>query len=85
MTTQDILSRPWRLILTDTESLDGVAPVCVDPTHPSDEDGPLTELVYDCCPQPWLECGSQSIADHVVRALNAAVPATITPPLRRVT
>ncbi len=56
----------WRVVETDTESLSGVAPVC-DMADP-DED---VYGVYDCCPQPHLECGSTTVAAEVAAFLNA--------------
>jgi hypothetical protein len=56
----------WRLIITDTESPTGIAPVC---TKPHDEQG-----VYDCCPQPHVETFSESEADSMVARLNAGTP-----------
>lgn len=71
----------WRLILTDSESLTGLAPVCTGdrsdafheiPDHPDgptqDEDG-----VYDCCPWPQIETYSEPVAAYLVELLNADV------------
>jgi hypothetical protein len=60
----------WRVILTDSESLTGVAPVCPDVrsgNHDSDDVG-----VYDCCPGPHIECWSERVADEVSKALTIA-------------
>lgn len=71
----------WRLILTDSESLTGLAPVCTAersdafheiPDYPGgpkrDEDG-----VYDCCPWPQVETYSEAVAAYLVALLNADV------------
>ena len=70
----------WRLIVTDSESLSGVAPIGPDAeTNHLIEDGdgaPRLEVdahgVYDCCPEPHIECWSQVDARHVLAALNTA-------------
>lgn len=69
----------WRLIITDSESLSGVAPVCPsqnDVTLHSSGDGYMTEVdelgVYDCCPGPHIECWNEPAAKMVVQALNGA-------------
>jgi hypothetical protein len=69
----------WRLIITDSESPTGLAPVCtredgnalhmIDdyPGGPQrDEDG-----VYDCCPWPQIETYSTVWAAYLVELLNA--------------
>lgn len=73
----------WRVIITDTESPTGFAPVCHTPTSDAlhkihdypggpirDEDG-----VYDCCPWPQVETFSEDLAAYVVALLNADLPA----------
>lgn len=67
----------WRLILTDTETLSGVAPVCPQQTaQPGPHDRvclipPLdVHGVYDCCPGPHLECWSEIRAKQVLHTLN---------------
>lgn len=59
----------WRVILTDSESLTGVAPICEhqdDPRHHSSGDGfgkvADSRGVYDCCPGPHLELWSEDRA-----------------------
>lgn len=72
--------RRWRVILTDSESLTGVAPVCphVETNHLiEDNDGaPLPDAdalgVYDCCPGPHLECWTPAAALRIRAALNTA-------------
>jgi hypothetical protein len=55
----------WRAIVTDTENLSGVAPVCkID--HPVGCDA----WVYDCCPGPFIECCSEEIAEQVSQMLT---------------
>lgn len=58
----------WRTCFsTDgSEAPTGVAPVCTDEDHEPDDGN-----VYDCCPEPVIECGSYSIAAYVVELLNA--------------
>lgn len=73
----------WRVVLTDSEAMTGVAPECDTATvigglhdlgtdhlgqwHGFDEVG-----VYDCCPKPHLECGTERHANAVMNALNDA-------------
>lgn len=53
----------WRTIMTDTESMTGVAPVCEQQGDASGEHGCFEGLkvwadehgVYDCCPHPHIE------------------------------
>ena len=71
----------WRIIMTDTESDSGVAPVCpqqqtkggLHDRREWDKDFP-TEFdemsVYDCCPQPHIECWSVPSARSVMAVLN---------------
>lgn len=69
---------PWRVIMTDTEGMSGIAPVCPhqdDPnlhTLPDDEDAgrAFPAGVYDCCPGPHLEVWSVPLAAHLVDLLN---------------
>lgn len=69
----------WRVILTDSESLTGLAPVCNQPgsdalheitDYPGgpkrDDDG-----VYDCCPWPQVDTYSEAMAAYLVGLLNA--------------
>ncbi|MFE2019841.1 hypothetical protein ACFW9O_17575 [Streptomyces sp. NPDC059499] len=44
----------------------GIAPVCTDEDHEPDDGS-----VYNCCPEPVIECGSHSTAAYVVELLNA--------------
>jgi hypothetical protein len=77
--TRDGITLParWRVIITDSESPTGVAPVCtaanslhmIDdyPGGPKyDEDG-----VYDCCPWPQFDTYSETTAAYLVELLNA--------------
>lgn len=64
----------WRVIITDSESMTGVAPVCeTDHSHHS-EDGtsPMEEWVFDCCPHPHLECWSEGKARLIAHELSEA-------------
>lgn len=73
------LPAKWRVIITDSESPTGVAPVCTGPQSDAlhmiddypggpkyDEDG-----VYDCCPWPQFDTYSDATAAYVVALLNA--------------
>jgi hypothetical protein len=67
----------WRLIGTDSESLSGVAPVCPtqnDATQHTGYDGTEADPsgVYDCCPQPHIECWTEGNAVLVLAKLNHA-------------
>jgi hypothetical protein len=64
----------WRVIVTDTESLTGVAPVCpaaASGSHRIPDTGAQDDTgVYDCCPRPHIECWSERAADAVSKALT---------------
>jgi hypothetical protein len=66
----------WRVIITDTESLSGVAPVCphaATDLHRTPDTGEQDDTgVYDCCPGPHIECWHQGTADAVSKALTDA-------------
>lgn len=68
----------WRIILTDSESLTGVAPVCPDQDDPAkhtpgfDGEPAVAEAVYDCCPGPHIELWSEQRAAEVASMLTAA-------------
>lgn len=65
----------WRVILTDSESESGVAPVCPQPdVHAMMHGGsPGDPFVYDeCCVGPHLETWSESNAKNICAALNDA-------------
>lgn len=71
----------WRVIITDTESMTGVAPVCeIDHTpHSPDGDDPLKEWVFDCCPHPHLELWGESdarVAAELLTLVNAEAAGT---------
>lgn len=57
----------WRVVLTDSESLTGVAPAC-----PQEHVGSTQSWVFDCCPGPHIECWSEGIAAEVARLLTTA-------------
>ncbi|CAL9594270.1 hypothetical protein SUDANB1_05289 [Streptomyces sp. enrichment culture] len=70
----------WRVIITDSESPTGFAPVCtaegVDDEHHVIADypgGPIRDEhgVYDCCPSLQVETYSPTLAAYVVELLNA--------------
>lgn len=52
----------WRVVLTDSERLTGIAPAC-----PGEHD---ECEVFDCCPGPHIECWSDGVATEVVRLLT---------------
>lgn len=62
--------------MTDSDSLSGVAPVCpwqADPVRHGDMVAEAVEAgVFDCCPQPHLECWSEAAAKRVADALTQA-------------
>jgi hypothetical protein len=62
----------WRVIITDSESLTGVAPVCPQPHPLGDGVRDFENWVYDCCPGPHIECGNQHVAEAVANMLTAA-------------
>lgn len=69
----------WRVIITDSESPTGIAPVCTgdrsDSLHMIDDypGGPKRDEdgVYDCCPSPQIETCSETVATYLVELLNA--------------
>lgn len=70
----------WRVIITDTESMTGVAPVCPEQADPEgrhrilDEHADLQSEhgVFDCCPHPHIECWSEGVAQVMAESLTAA-------------
>lgn len=69
----------WRVIITDTESLTGVAPVCENSVHErwaalNEVEGEAAKgtgcLVYDCCPHPHIETWDEVRARQVALALT---------------
>lgn len=69
----------WRVIVTDSEGPTGIAPVCPDQDDPKrghaspfDGEPSAADWVFDCCPQPHIECHSATVAAEVVRMLNDA-------------
>lgn len=64
----------WRVIITDTESMTGVAPVCETDHTPHSEDGEsqLRDWVFDCCPHPHIEMWSEDLATRLAELLNEA-------------
>ncbi|WP_327725770.1 hypothetical protein [Streptomyces europaeiscabiei] len=69
----------WRVIITDSESPTGIAPVCTaergDALHMILDypGGPIRdeEGVYDCCPWPQFDTYSTILAAYLVELLNA--------------
>jgi hypothetical protein len=70
----------WRVIMTDSESPTGVAPVC---DRQNDYQGPHrvkgtddvwvdTDGVYDCCPGPHIETYDERTAARVAELLTTA-------------
>lgn len=77
MTDVDLSTTRWRVITTDSENDDGVAPVCPRVSEHAwpdpEEDGVDDTGVYDCCPFPQLEAGSPQYAQILVNLLNEAL------------
>lgn len=79
----------WRVVLTDTETLSGVAPVCPDQRKRGsahdlipqavDDTRWDEESVYDCCPGPHIECWYERSAATLARMLSET-EAEICPP-----
>jgi hypothetical protein len=67
----------WRTIMTDSESLTGVAPTCPDQDdatkHNPGFDGDPADAtgVYDCCPGPHIEVWSEATAETLAETLTA--------------
>ncbi len=64
----------WRVIFTDSESETGIAQICDQPdVHAMQHgEGPNSPWVYDCCPHPHIECGSERVAADLARRLTEA-------------
>ncbi|MEU6168042.1 hypothetical protein [Streptomyces tanashiensis] len=67
-TLTDETAPEWRVCFSEdgTDEPTGVAPVCTDEDHDPDDGS-----VYDCCPEPVIECHSMTTADYVAALLNA--------------
>jgi hypothetical protein len=70
----------WRVIMTDSESLSGVGPVCDQQedfggphAYRDDADDPQVDGagVYDCCPHPHIELWSEVAAAAMAATLTA--------------
>ena len=69
----------WRVIITDTETPSGVAPICpgsatLGPANPhwNDQTRYLDLMgVWDCCPGPHLQCINESDAVMLATMLNS--------------
>lgn len=59
--------RSLRVVLTDSESADGIAYTCADPAHP-DQD---TLGTYDCCDPEVIHTHREALAVFFVTAANA--------------
>lgn len=77
---EETLPARWRIIFTDSEGLTGVAPVCPQQNDPKvhtlpddlfDGEAGVSD-VYDCCPEPHIECWTVAAAQKVLEALNGA-------------
>lgn len=78
----DLIGR-WRVIMTDSENLTGVAPVCPFQRAPGGEhdlEGPEEDDetarfdetgVYDCCPLPHLEVHSRDSAQDLAELMSS--------------
>lgn len=65
----------WRTVITDSDSLDGIAPRCTSPDHP--EDDKLQQgVAYDCCDFRPIETHNAKLAEFFVAATRA-VPALL--------
>lgn len=77
--TDDQPAPTWRVIMTDSESPTGLAPVCTgersDALHMIHDypGGPIRDEqgVYDCCPWPQIETYSTVWAAYLAELLNA--------------
>lgn len=58
----------WRVIVTDSESETGIAPVCHSAGHPPEQD----LWVFNCCPHPHLELGTPDLARRTAREFTDA-------------
>jgi hypothetical protein len=65
----------WRVIITDTESPTGIAPVCEDEEHAKlaesngmESGGP--DWVFSCCPHPQIELHDELFADELAERLS---------------
>jgi hypothetical protein len=66
-----VAGRRWRVVITDSESADGIMPVCDSPEHPED-DREQQWSVYDCCDPYLIETYCEALAAFLVAALNDA-------------
>lgn len=64
----------WRVVMTDSESFDGISPMCTDPTHPTEIDGIPDGgmFVRECCEPYVIETHDDRLAAFLVAALNEA-------------
>jgi hypothetical protein len=75
----------WRLVQSDSESIDAIAPTCTNPGHQAladrytkrfDAPGEVM-LDFDCCPDFLIETHHETVAAFLATAF-ADVPALIT-------
>jgi hypothetical protein len=64
----------WRVVMTDSESFDGISPICTDPMHPTEIDGYPDGgmFVRECCEPYVIETHDDRLAAFLAAALNAA-------------
>ncbi|MFL6115412.1 MAG: hypothetical protein ACJ786_29310 [Catenulispora sp.] len=64
----------WRVVMTDSESFDGISLVCTDPMHPTEIDGYPDDgmFVRECCERYVIETYDDRLAAFLVAALNEA-------------
>jgi hypothetical protein len=62
----------WRTIITDSESLTGVAPVCDGSEHHREPGSDLSAWVLNCCLGPHIETWSERVAAQLAETLTAA-------------
>lgn len=60
----------WRTIVTDSESMSGVAPVRERQDDPSSMHRGDAHGVYDCCPHPHIETWGEGEAALLARRLT---------------
>lgn len=63
----------WRVILTDTERMTGVAPDCkmIDLVYAALGLAHDAHVVYDCCSGPHLECHNERAAQTLAHVMNS--------------
>jgi hypothetical protein len=71
-TSTAVSGNRWRVVMTDSESFDGLSPVCTDPMHPTEIDGfpDGGMFVRECCEPYVIETHDDRLAAFLVAALN---------------